>query len=157
MPRALVVFHAGHHETRLAAEEIALGISRAGRMVTVVSSFEELSTETVRASGLVVLGSPASAREAVREAHELAPMLASGALDRKTVSVFDAGLPALHGAGARKLRESLRESDPSLHLASPGISVVIDRSSGELPDEEVTRCRQFGEHLAGLAFAVGLA
>jgi len=152
-----VVFNSSHRETRLAAEEIALGISRAAHVVTVVTSLEDVSTAKVEASGIVVLGSPASAREAAREVHELASVLAAGALDRKTVSVFDAGTTARHGAGARKLRESLQDADPALHLASPGISVVINRSSGELPESEVARCRQFGEHLAGIAMAVGSA
>jgi flavorubredoxin len=157
MARALVVFNSSHRETRLAAEEIALGISRGARVVTMVSSLEELSPEKVEASGIVVLGSPASAREAAREVHELAAVLAAGALDRKTVSVFDAGTTSRHGAGARKLRESLQDADPALHLASPGISVVVNRTNGELPESEVARCRQFGEHLAGIAFAVGSA
>ena len=152
-----MVFNSSHRETRLAAEEIALGISRGARVVTVVSSLEELSAEKVEACGIVVLGSPASAREAAREVHELVAVLAAGALDRKTVSVFDAGTTSHHGAGARQLRESLQDADPALHLASPGISVVVNRSSGELPESEVARCRQFGEHLAGIAFAVGSA
>lgn len=157
MSRALVVFDVSHRETRLAAEEIALGISRAGHVVTVVSSWEELSPEKIEASGIVVLGSPASARQAAHEIHELTTVLAAGALDRKTVSVFDAGPTARHGAGARQLRQSLQNADPALHLAAPGISVVIDRSARELPEEEVARCRQFGEHLAGLAIAIGSA
>jgi len=157
MARALGVFNASHRETRLAAEEIALGISRAGRVSTVVSSLEELSADKLQASGIVVLGSPASAREAAREVHELAALLGTGLLDRKTVSVFDAGPTARHGAGARKLRESLQDADPALHLASPGISVIVNGASGELPEEEVARCRQFGEHLAGIAVSLGSA
>ena len=156
MAQALVVFDSSHHETRLAAEEIAVGISRTARVVAVVSSWKDLSAEKVEASGIVVLGSPASAREAAREVHELAAVLIAGALDRKTVSVFDAGTTSRYGAGARKLRESLQDADPALHLASPGISVVVNRSSGELPDSEVARCRQFGEHLAGIAAATGV-
>jgi flavorubredoxin len=157
MARALVVFNAAHRETRLAAEEIALGISRAARVVTMVSSLEDLSLEKLDAAGIVVLGSPASAREAAREVEGLSAAIAHGALDRKTVSVFDAGTTASHGAGARKLRESLLDADPALHLASPGISVVVRPSSDELPEAEVARCRQFGEHLAGIAVAVGSA
>jgi len=157
MARALVVFNSSHRETRLAAEEIAQGISRTARVVTMVSSLEDLSLEKLEGAGIVVLGSPASAREAAREVHELAGVIAAGALDRKTVSVFDAGRMAAHGAGAKKLRESLQDADPALHLASPGISVVVPRPSGELPESEVTRCRQFGEHLADVAAAVGSA
>jgi len=157
MSKALIVFNASHRGTRLAAEEIARGISREGRVATIVSSVEEVSAEKLEASGIVVLGSPASLRDATREVHELTSILPAGALDRKTVSVFDAGPGFRHGAGAQKLRDSLREVDPNLHLASPGISVVFDRHHGGLPEEEVSRCRQFGEHLAGLAFARGSA
>lgn len=157
MAKALIVFNSAHRETRLAAEEIARGISREGVVATIVSSVEELSTAKLESSGIVVLGSPASVREATREAHDLTALLACGLLDRKTVSVFDAGPGDRHGAGAQKLRDSLLAVDPSLHLAAPGISVVTDRHTGGLPEREVSRCRQFGEHLAGLAVARGLA
>jgi flavodoxin len=157
MSRALVVFNASHRETRRAAEEIAAGISRAGRVTPMLSSLEELSDEKVAASGIVVLGSPSSAREAAQEVHDLAHLLASGALARKTFSIFDAGPTARHGAGARKLRASLRETSPSLRLASPGISVVVNGASGEMAEPEATRCRQFGEHLVDLAESFGLA
>jgi len=155
MAKALVVFNAHHHETRLAAEEIARGMAGAGPVVAVVSSVEELSPRKLEGFGIVVLGSPASVREAAREAYELTTVLPVGALDRKTVSVFDVGSLSRHGDGARKLREAFQAIDPGLHLASPGISVVVDRASGELPDAEAARCRQFGERLAGLAVAAG--
>lgn len=155
MAKALVVFNSQHHETRVVAEEIARGMSGAGPVVAVVSSVEELSAGKVKEFGIVVLGSPASAREASREARELTAAIPVGALDRKTVSVFDVGPAALHGGGARKLREAFQTVDPGLHLASPGISVIVDRTSGELPDEEVARCRQFGERLTGIAVATG--
>lgn len=155
MTKALIVFNAHHAETRLAAEEIARGLAEAGPVVAVVSSVQELSAVKVRPFGIVVLGSPASAREATREARDLTTLLPAGALDRKTVSLFDVGPAARHGEGVRRLKEAFQAVDPSLHLASPGISVVLDRSSGELPDEEVARCRQFGEHLTGMAVASG--
>jgi flavorubredoxin len=157
MGKALVVFDPSHRETRRVAEEIAVGLSRAGRVVTVVTSWSELSAKKVETSGIVVLGSPASAREASREAHDLAALLVAGGLDRKTVSVFDAGPNARHGVGAKALRQSLQETDPALRFASPGISVVVRGARHELPEEEVVRCRQFGEHLAGIALAAGSA
>jgi len=155
MTKALLVFNAHHHETRLVAEEIARGMSGAGPVVAVVASVGEVSAGKVKAFGIVVLGSPSSTREACREARELTTILPVGALDRKTVSVFDVGSATRRGEGAQKLREAFQAVDPGLHLAAPGISVVIDSSSGELPDEEVARCRQFGERLTGIAVAAG--
>jgi flavorubredoxin len=155
--QALVVFNAADPVTRLAAEEIALGIARAGRITTFVSSLGRLSSERVAHSGIVVLGAPASAREAAREVHELEGLLAAGTLEHRTVSVFDVGPHSRHGAGVRRLRTSLQEADPGLHLAAPGISVLTDRVGETLPEPEAARCRQFGEHLAGLAVAEGTA
>lgn len=149
------MFNSHHLETRVAAEEIARGMSGAGPVLAVVASVEELSAGKVKPFGIVVLGSPASAREASREARDLTSVIPVGALDRKTVSMFDIGPPARRGGGVRKLREAFQAVDPSLHLASPGISLVVDGASGELPDEEVARCRQFGERLTGMAVAAG--
>lgn len=155
MVKALVVFNAHHLETRLAAEEIARGIADAGPVVPVVASVRDVSAGKVKGFGIVVLGSPTSPRDASREARELTTILPVGTFDRKTVSVFDVGPPAHHGEGVRKLREAFLAVDPSLHLASPGISLVVDGDSGELPEEEVARCRQFGERLTGIAAATG--
>jgi len=157
MTKALILYNRHHQETRLAAEEIARGLSGAGPVLAVVSSVEELSFRKVQGFGIVVLGSPASPREASREARELTAALPAGALDRKTVSVFDVGPAASHGEGAEKLREALRQSDPGFHFAAPGISVVLETRAHELSEEEVARCRQFGERLNGLATAAGAA
>ena len=156
MTKALIIFNAAHHETRAAAEEIARGMAGAGPIVSVVASVEELSAGKLQPFGIIVLGSPASPKEARREARELTSVLPVGALDRKTVSVFDVGPAPQRGGGARQLREAFQAVDPSLHLAAPGISVVVDRASGELPEEEVARCRQFGERLTGIAVAAGV-
>ena len=157
MPRALVVFNAHHLGTRWAAEEIARGITDAAPLLTVISSVEELSEEKVAASGIVVLGSSGSARDAAREVEQLSARCPPGSLLRKTVSVFDAAGPGQHGEGARQLRESLREVVPALHLAAPGISVDVGRRRRGLSEPEAARCRQFGEHLAEVARAAGSA
>ncbi|HYA10344.1 MAG TPA: hypothetical protein VEH10_01545 [Thermoplasmata archaeon] len=157
MAKALVVFNADHLETRVVAEEIARGMSGAGPVVATVASVHEVSAGKIKPFGIVVLGSPASSREANREARELTSVLPVGALDRKTVSVFDVGPAAHHGVGARVLREAFQTVDPGLHLASPGISVVLNDPRRELADEEVARCRQFGVHLTGMAVAAGRA
>jgi len=155
MAKALVVYSSEDVATRWAAEEIASGIARAGRVVTTVVGVEELMAERVQASDIVVLGTPASARAALREMRHLEEILPPGILDRKMVSVFDAGPVGRHGAGARTLRETLARDDPGLHLAAPGISVAVDNARHELPEPELARCRQFGEHLAGIAAAHG--
>jgi flavorubredoxin len=154
--RALVVFDPAHWETRQAAEEIAQGISQAGRIAPVVAGGAEVSVEKILASAIVVVGSPSSARETARELRGLAALGRIGLLDRKVVSLFEAGPTHPHGAGVRAMLRSLRVTNPALHLASPGISVGIRGKGHELPEEEVVRCRQFGEHLAELAGAAGL-
>jgi flavodoxin len=157
MGKALVLYSARDVATRWAAEEIARGIAGAGRVVPTVVGFEELLPERVLASDIVVLGSPASARAALAEMRHLEEILPPGILDRKMVSVFDAGPIGRHGAGARMLRETLARDDPALHLAAPGISVAVDVARHELPEPELARCRQFGAHLAGIAAAHGSA
>ena len=156
MTRALVVFDPAHWETRQAAEEIAQGISRAGRIAPVVAGGSDVSEEKVLASAIVVLGSPTSARGAARELRDLTALLRTGLLDRKVVSLFEAGPTGPHGAGARAVLRSLRVTNPALHLAAPGISVGVRGKEHELPEEEVARCRQFGERLAELAGAAGV-
>lgn len=155
MPRALVVFDAHHRATRLAAEEIARGITEAAPLTATISCVEELSAEKVAACRIVVLGCSGSAREAARELEQLSARVSPVALVRKTVSVFDAGVAGQHGPGARQLRASLLEAAPALHLAAPGISVAVVRRQSGLAEEEAVRCRQFGEHLAEIALAAG--
>lgn len=154
--RALVVFDPAHWETRQAAEEIAQGMSRAGRIAPVVASGAEVSEEKVLASAIVVLGSPTSARGTARELRELPALFRAGLLDRKVISLFEAGPTGPHGAGARTMLRSLRVTNPALHLAAPGISVEVRGREHVLPETEVARCRQFGEHLAEVAGAAGV-
>jgi flavorubredoxin len=155
MAKALVVYSTDERATRRAAEEIARGIAGAGRVIPTVVGVEELLAERVQASDMIILGASASAKAAVREMRHLEEILPPGILDRKMVSVFDAGPADLHGAGARTLRRTLARDDPALHLVAPGISVTVDAARRELPEPELSRCRQFGEHLAGLVAARG--
>lgn len=157
MPRALVVYTASDGSTKTAAVAIADGISRAGRVSTTVTSVEALLPGRVDGADIVVLGSAASGRAAVQELRRLAELVPAFALERKMVSVFDAGPQGRHGSGARRLRKGLLEADPALHLAAPGISLAVDPRSHELPEPELERCRQFGEHLADIAAAAGSA
>ena len=153
--RALVVYSTGAACTRVAAEAIADGITRAGRVSTVVASVHALQASRLDRSDIVVLGSEASDRAALAELRLLSALLPATALEAKMVSVFDAGPRGRCGHGARRLREGLRAADPALHLAAPGISLEVDPRSHELPEPELLRCRQFGEHLAGIAAAAG--
>jgi hypothetical protein len=121
----------------------------------VISRVDELSPEKVRASGIVVLGCSGSAREAAREVEQRTARFPPTTLVRKSVSVFDAGAAGQHGPGARQMRESLLEVAPGLRFASPGISVAVPTHRADLPEEEVVRYRQFGEHPAEVARAAG--
>jgi flavorubredoxin len=155
MSNALVVYAAESAATRWAAEEIARGLAGAGRVVPTLVGAAALGAERVERSDLIVLGVPASARAARREVREMEGRLPRGLLDRKLVSLFDAGPPGQHGAGARTVRELLAEDDPALHLAAPGISVGVDGGLRGLPEAEQARCRQFGAYLAGIVAASG--
>lgn len=153
MANALIVFDSWYRNTRLVAEEIARGMSSTGRVTTTVTSVQELSPPRLRDYDIIVIGSPSHQGAATRPVKELLHQLALDRLDTKTVSFFDTHLPRQTGGATLRMKQTLNREDPSLHLASPGISVYVDAVGGPLHEGEESKCREFGERLAGIALA----
>jgi flavorubredoxin len=153
MTNAVIVFDAWSGSTRLVAEEIARGISSTGRVTTTVASVQEFSPPRLHDYDIIVIGSPNHLGTATRPVKRLLHILAEERLDTKTVSLFDTCVSRQTGAASLRMKETLNREDPSLHLASPGISVVVDGARGPIHEGELTKCREFGARLAGIALA----
>jgi len=153
MPSALIVFDSWYGNTRLVAEEIARGISSTGRVTTTVTSVQELNPPRMRQYDIIVIGSPNHQGAATHSVRRLLHELALERLDSKTISLFDTCSRRQSAPVTIKMRRALTHDDPSLHLASPGISVVVDGMQGPIHEGEVSKCREFGARLAGMALA----
>jgi len=153
MANALIVFDSWYGNTRLVAEEIARGISSTGRVTTTVTSVQELSPPRLRQYDIIVIGSPNHLGTATRSVKRLLHRMAQERLDTKTVSLFDTCFRRQTASVTLQMKQALNREDPNLHLASPGISVVVDGMKGQIHEGEVSKCREFGERLAGMALA----
>ncbi|MGP8078465.1 MAG: flavodoxin family protein [Thermoplasmata archaeon] len=153
MANALIVFDSWYGNTRLVAEEIARGISSTGRVMTTVASVQELSPPRLRDYDIIVIGSASHLGAATRPVKNLLHQLAQDRLDTKTVSFFDTHLARQTGGAVLRMKKALNREDPSLHIASPGISVFVDGVRGPIHEGEQSRCREFGARLAGIALA----
>ena len=153
MANALIVFDPGQGSTRRVAEEIARGISSSGRVTTTVTSVQELDPPRLRDYDIIVIGSSSHLGAATLPVRQLLRRIAKDRLDDKTVSLFDTCVAHHRGGATLRMKEALYREDPSLHLASPGISVIVDSTNGPIHEGEVAKCHEFGRRLAGVALA----
>jgi len=153
MTNAVVLFDAWQGSTRLVAEEIARGIASSGRVFTTVASVREFDPPRLREFDIIVIGSPSRAGVATPAVLRLLHRVARDRLDEKTVSLFDTCDSPRRAGATRRMREVLVREDPTLHLASPGISVVVDGVHGPIHEGELSKCHEFGRRLAGVALA----
>ncbi len=138
---------------RAVAEEIARGIASTGRVLTTVRNATDMPVDRLLDFDIIVLGSRSHPGATPCSLDRLIRHLPPGRLVRKTVSLFDLGTAREAGVTVHLLRQSLEHRDPTLHLASPGISVLIDGPGGPIHDGELSRCREFGVRLADAALA----
>ncbi len=153
MTRALVMFDSARGPARAVAEEIARGISSTGRVLTTVRNATDMPVDRILDFDIIVIGSRSHPGTVAGSVDRLIRRLPPGRLVRKTVSLFDLGTTRDAGVTVHQLRLSLEHRDPTLHLASPGISVLMEGPGGPIRDGELSRCREFGERLADAALA----
>jgi flavodoxin len=134
--------------TRLAAEEIARGLSQSGNVVVTIASVEKLDPAKAREFPIVVIGAPNHLGNASKSMRDFLPRLGNGALLRKRVALFDTCYAHQTGIAVRKMEEILREKEPNLHLSLSGLSVVVEGSKGPVRQGDLLKCRQFGMRLA---------
>jgi len=148
MTKALVVFDSVYGNTRLAAEEIARGLSQSGSVEVTLARVEKLDPGKAKEFPIIVIGSPNHLGNASKTMRQFLPRLGEGALLRKRVALFDTCYADQTGVAVRKMEELLREREPNLHLSLSGLSVVVEGSKGPVRQGELLKCRQFGMRLA---------
>ena len=146
--KALVVFDSVYGNTRLAAEEIARGLSQSGTVVVTIASIDKLDPERARDFPIVVIGAPNHLGNASKSMREFLPHLGEGVLLRKRVALFDTCYADQTGVAVRAMEQILRDREPNLHLALSGLSVVVEGSKGPVRQGDLLKCRQFGMRLA---------
>jgi len=146
--KALVVFDSVYGNTRLAAEEIARGLSQSGSVEVTIASVGKFDARKTRDYPIVVLGAPNHLGNASKAMREFLPQLGAGTLLRKRVALFDTCYADQTGVAVRKMEALLREREPNLHFALSGLSVVVESSKGPVRQGDLLKCRQFGVRLA---------
>jgi len=149
--RAIVVFDSQYGNTRMVGEEIARGISEAGHVEVLAVDVDHVPLERAQASDLLVLGSPNHIGRATRATKRFVRAIGGANLAQKRIALFDTCFAGQEGDVTRELEAALRKEEPSLVLAAPSLSVVVEKMKGPIRIGELPKARAFGRRLATLS------
>lgn len=144
MESAVVVYDPWFDCTRLAAEQIATGISLDGRVPAVVSHAHEVTARHVQEHDLVVVGSPDRHGAPTPIVAQLLTALRDFDLRAKRLAFFETTFIRSRGRTTARMAEILRRNNPYVLPPFPAVSVLVQRPHGPPLPGQLSICREFG-------------
>lgn len=148
MVSVLVAYDTKYGNTQRVAETIAQGLNAARETKATVLNIKKMDTKTIPTFDAFLVGSPTHFGGPTRTAKGFIERLGKFKLEGKRIAVFDTYITADFERGVRKLEELIRETAPTLTIASPGLSVKVAGMKGPIVDGELPKCQEFGKRFA---------
>lgn len=148
MPKAIVVYESKWGNTRRVAETIVEGLKEVPGTEPALSHFKQVDPARLADFDAIVIGSPNHIGTATWGIRRFINKLGRPELEGKLITFFDTCLPGQDSKAVRKMEERARKKAPRLEVASPGLSIRVDKMKGPISEGELSRCREFGNRIA---------
>lgn len=145
--RVLVVYHGWFGNTGKAAAAIAEGLRQSGEVEVECKNVKETRAEEAVSSDLVVLGSATHAGSMTGKMRRFIKQLKKFEVKHKKAAAFDTRFANVKKGALGKIEKILE--DMGVKVVVPGLSVIVSGVRGPLRDEEVEKCKAFGQKLSG--------
>lgn len=150
MVQVFIFYDSKYGNTKIAAEKIAEGLKNQNITVDLVY-VREARLDGAACADLIVLGAPNHMAQPSRTMKKFIEYLFGADLKATKVAVFGTYSGRLRTAdrAVKKLEEITQTKLPNLKLVSPSLSVRVNGVRGPVMDDELSRCLEFGEVIAG--------
>ncbi len=143
MNKVIVVYDTTFGNTKILAEEIAVGIESAGEISTTVISQKDIGSMDIATFDAILFGSPIHAGMATRGIKGAIKKVAKIGLTDKIVATFDTYASVTKGRGVRNMEKILAKVAPDARIISPGLSALVHGFRGPLDEKEIPIAQEF--------------
>jgi len=144
--KVLVVYHGWFGNTKKAAIAIAEGLKQAGKVHVECKSVKQAKAEESVSSDLLVFGSATHLGNMTGKMRGFIRQLKKFEVRNKKGAAFDTRFAGMKNGALEKIEKILR--DLGMKLVVPGLPVTVSGMRGPLRNEEIEKCKQFGQKLA---------
>jgi len=148
LAKVIVAYESKYGNTKLVAETIIEGIKEVGKIETVLSEIKEVDLNKVTDYDAILTGSPNHWGGPTRGVRKFIDKLSELNLERKLFAVFDTCLGTDFEKAVKKMEKRINEKVPGLKQIAPGLSIKVGGMKGPLVEDELSKCREFGNRIA---------
>jgi len=146
--KVLVVYESKYGNTKLVAEKIIEGMKQVQGIETVLSEVKEVDLNQISSYDAILIGSPNHIGGPTWGIKSFIDKLGKFPLKGKLFAVFDTYLGNDFEKAVKKMEKKINEKVPRLKIIAPGLSIRVQGMKGPIVEEELTKCKEFGNKIA---------
>ncbi|MBA7502555.1 NAD(P)H dehydrogenase (quinone) [subsurface metagenome] len=148
MAKVIVVYESKYGNTKLVAETIIEGLKKVKGIETVLSELKKVDLNEIPDYDAILVGSPNHLDGPTRGVKKFIDKLGKLNLKGKSAAVFDTYMGGNFEKAAKKMEKKINEKVPGLKLVAPGLSIKVQGMKGPILEEELPKCKEFGNKIA---------
>lgn len=148
MAKVIVVYETKYGNTKLVAETIIEGLKKVKGIETALSELKKVDLNEIPDYDAILVGSPNHLGGPTRGVKKFIDKLGKLNLKGKLGAVFDTYMGGNFEKAAKKMEKKINEKVPGLKLVAPGLSIKVQGMKGPILEEELPKCKEFGNKIA---------
>jgi flavorubredoxin len=145
--KVLVVYESKWGNTKMVAETIAEGITKAPGVETTINSLKDVKTQRLTEFDAILIGSPNHMGKATGGIRRFINQLSKLQLEGKYIAFFDTYLGGDYEKAVKKMERQATDKLSGLELVVPSLSIRVKGMQGPIADGELPKCKEFGANL----------
>jgi len=146
--KAIVIYESKYGNTKQVAETIIVGINEIERIEAVLKELKHVGSTEVIDYDVILIGSPNHWGGPTRGIKKFIDKLGKIGLERKLGAVFDTYMGGDFNKAVQEMEKRINEKVPGLKLITPGLSIKVEGFKGPIAEEELPKCKEFGNKIA---------
>jgi len=148
LAKVIVIYESKYGNTKLVAEEIVEGMREVGGIEVALSELKEVDLDKILDYHAILIGSPNHFGGPTRSIKKFIDRLGKLTLKERLFAVFDTYIKRDLEKAVKKMEKRIKEKVPESKLLVPGLSIKVQGMKGPILEEELPRCKEFGNKIA---------
>jgi len=148
LAKVIVIYESKYGNTKLVAEEIVEGIRKVEGIEVALSELKEVDLDKILDYHAILIGSPNHFGGPTRSIKKFIDRLGKLTLKKRAFAVFDTYIKRDLEKTEKKMEKRIKEKVPESKLLVPGLSIKVQGMKGPILEEELPKCKEFGNKIA---------
>ena len=146
--KALLVYHSRYGNTKKVAELISEGLKSVRDISISIEYVNDVDLTKTDVYDILLIGSPINLGGPDRSIKKFIKNLSKAPLKGNLLAVFDTYLNEKDRRKAvNKMEKLITKKIHDVKMVSPGLSIKVSEIEGPIVDEDIAKCKEFGEML----------